>query len=166
MQKRREKAWWILPRDPFGNRSELFLLAQICFVRLMVLSVSACLVFVASTERKIGLLPSMAIHISVTTCDTCAADHVVRVTRPSPSVFANCKRSRAGAGEGLETRLLSIPWMDFTRCLIVYSFLHDQWCRVPGRSHATNKYCVPNGKVHLISRVYSTLVVIVHILIN
>ena len=56
-----------------------------------------------STERKIGLLPSMAIHISVTTCDACAADHVVRFTRPSPSVFAywlqaikNWSRGRPG----------------------------------------------------------------------
>ena len=53
----------------FGNPSELFLLARICFVRLMVFSVSVCLVFIASTECKIGLLPSMAIHISVMTCD-------------------------------------------------------------------------------------------------
>ena len=90
----------------FGNPSELFLLARICFVRLMLFSVSACLVFVASTERKISLLPSMAIHISVTTCDACAADHVVRFTRPSPSVFAYCKRSKTGAGEGLGSVLL------------------------------------------------------------
>ena len=60
----------------FGNPLELFLLARICFLRLMLFSVSTCLVFIASTERKIGLLPSMAIHISVTTCDACAADHV------------------------------------------------------------------------------------------
>ena len=72
----------------------------------MVFSVSACLVFVASSERKIGLLPSMAIHISVTTSDAGAADHVVRFTRPSPSVFAYCKRSKTGAGEGLGTRLV------------------------------------------------------------
>ena len=71
----------------FGNPSELFLLAGICCLRLMLFSVSACLVFVASTERKISLLPSMAVHICVTTCDACAADHVVRFTRPSPSVF-------------------------------------------------------------------------------
>ena len=83
----------------FGNPLELFLLALICFVRLMLFSVSTCLVFIASTERKIGLLPSMAVHISVTTCDTCAADHVVRFTRPSPSVFAYCKQSKAGGGE-------------------------------------------------------------------
>ena len=57
----------------------------------MVFSVSACLVFVASSERKIGLLPSMAIHISVTTSDARAANHVVKFTRPSPSVFAYCK---------------------------------------------------------------------------
>ena len=41
------------------------------------------------------------------TCDVmCAADHVVRFTRPSPSVFAYCKRSKTGAGEGLGTRLV------------------------------------------------------------
>ena len=89
----------------FGKPSELFLLARICFVRLMMFSVSACLVFIASSERKISLLPSMAIHIRVTTCDACAADHVVRFTSPSPSVFAYCKRSKTGAGEGLGTRL-------------------------------------------------------------
>ena len=93
----------------FGNPSELFFLAQICFLRLMF-SVSARLVFVASTERKISLLPSMAIHISVTTCDACAADHVLRFTRPSPSIFADCKRSKIGAGEGLGTRLVETIW--------------------------------------------------------
>ena len=97
----------------FGNPSELFLLARICFVRLMF-SVGACLVFVASTERKIGLLPSMAIHISVTTCDNCAADHMVRFTRPSPSVFAYCKRSRTGDGEGLGTRLVELELALYT----------------------------------------------------
>ena len=59
----------------------------------------------SSTERKIGLLPSMAIHIYVTTCDAYAADHVVRFTRPSPSIYAYCKRSKNGAGEGLGTGL-------------------------------------------------------------
>ena len=91
----------LVVRQPFGaipSSSDVFL-------RLMLFSVGACLVFVTSTERKIGLLPSMAIHISVTTCDACAADHVVRFTRPSPSVFAYCKRSKTGAGEGLGTRL-------------------------------------------------------------
>ena len=39
-------------------------------------SVGACLIFVAITECKIGLLPSMAIHISGMTRDACAADHV------------------------------------------------------------------------------------------
>ena len=65
----------------------------------MLFSVGACLVFIASTERKIGFLTSMAIHISVTTCD------VLGFTRPSPSVFAYCKRSKTGAREGLGTRL-------------------------------------------------------------
>ena len=105
----------------FGNPSELFLLARICFVRLMVFSVSACLVFIASSERKIGLLPSMAIHIGVTTCDACAADHMVRFTRPSPSAFAYCKRSKTGAGEGLGTRLGgSAPDINYS--------MRDQYC--------------------------------------
>ena len=92
----------------FGNPSELFFLAWICFVRLMLLSISACLVFVASTERNIGLLPSIAVHISVTTCDACATDHVVRFTKLSPSVFAYWKRSKTGAGEGLGMRLVVV----------------------------------------------------------
>ena len=90
----------------FSNPSELFLLARICFVHLILFSVITCLVFVASTERKIGLLPSMAIHICVTTCDACATDHVARFTRPSPSAFAYCKRSKNGAGEALGARLV------------------------------------------------------------
>ena len=94
----------------FGNPSELFFLARICFLHLMLFSISACLVFVASTERKIGLLPSMAIHLSVTTCDACAVDDVLRFTRPSPSVFEYCKRSKTGAGEGLGTRLIHNMW--------------------------------------------------------
>ena len=53
-----------------------------------VLDVVLCLVFVASSERKIGLLPSMALRISVTTCDTCATDHVLRFT--GPSTFGFC----------------------------------------------------------------------------
>ena len=44
----------------FINPLQLFLLAQICFERLMLFSVSICLIFVASTECKIGLHPSMA----------------------------------------------------------------------------------------------------------
>ena len=38
-------------------------------------------------------------------CDVLAADHVVRFTRPSGSVFAYCKRSKTGAREGLGMRL-------------------------------------------------------------
>ena len=49
----------------YGNSSELFLLAQICFVRLMLFPIGACLVFIASTKCKIGLLPRMVIRISV-----------------------------------------------------------------------------------------------------
>ena len=43
----------------------------------MLLSVGACLVFVASTERKIGHT------LSVTKRDARGTDHVVRFTRPS-----------------------------------------------------------------------------------
>ena len=88
----------------FDNTLELFLLARICFVRLMMFSAGACLIFVACIECKIGLLHSMTIHISMTTCDACAMDHI-RFTRPSPSVFAYCKRSKTGSGEGLGMRL-------------------------------------------------------------
>ena len=59
----------------FGNPLELCLLAQICFVRLTLFSVGTCLIFVASTERKISLLRSMAIHIKR---DARATYHVVR----------------------------------------------------------------------------------------
>ena len=41
----------------------------------------------------------------MTKCDARGRDHVVRFTRPSGSVFAYCKRSKTGAGEGLGTRL-------------------------------------------------------------
>ena len=37
--------------------------------------------------------------------DGCAAYHVRRFPRPSPSVFAYWKRSKAGGVEGLGTRL-------------------------------------------------------------
>ena len=45
----------------------------------MLFSISACLILVASTKRKIGLLLSMAVNISVMTCDACAADHMVKI---------------------------------------------------------------------------------------
>ena len=84
----------------FGNPSELSLLDQICFVHLMF-SVGACLVFVSSTEHKNGLLPSLAIHISVMTCDAYVVDHMVRFTSP-PFFFCilqaieNWSRGRPG----------------------------------------------------------------------
>ena len=40
--------------------------------------------------------------------DGCAAYHVRRFPRPSPSVFAYWKRSKAGGVEGLGTRLSAI----------------------------------------------------------
>ena len=83
----------------FGNPLELFLLARMCFVRLMLFPISACLVFVASTERMIGLLPSMAIHISVTTRDARAMDHMGRFTRPSLSVLHAASNQKLDPGK-------------------------------------------------------------------
>jgi len=38
-------------------------------------------------------------------CDvSCTVNHMVRFTRPSGSIFAYCKRSKSGAGEGLWER--------------------------------------------------------------
>ena len=79
----------------FGNLSELCLPAWI----YLVLPVGACLLFMAGTECKISLLYCMARH-------NCVVDHMVRNPRPSPSIFAYCKRSKTGGGEGLGTRLL------------------------------------------------------------
>ena len=66
----------------FSNPLELCLLSQICFVCLMLSFIDTCLVFVASTECKICFLCSMAMHLSVTICDTCALDHVARDLPP------------------------------------------------------------------------------------
>ena len=42
-------------------------------------------------------------------CDVSrAANHVVRFTRPSGSIFAYCKRSKTRAGEGLGMRLILV----------------------------------------------------------
>ena len=84
----------------FSNPSELSLLALICFACLMFFSDSTCLIFVASTEHEIAFsLAWLYIHVSISvTCDACAVDHMVKFTRPSPSVFAYCKRSKPGAG--------------------------------------------------------------------
>jgi len=43
----------------------------------------------------------------VTTFDGRATDHVMKFPRPSPSVFAYCKRSKTGGVEGLGMRLKS-----------------------------------------------------------
>ena len=39
---------------------------------------------------------------------SCAADHVVKFTKLSPSVFACCKQSKTGARKGLGTRLVHL----------------------------------------------------------
>ena len=79
-------------------------------IRLMLFSVAACFSFTARTESRSVFSTT---HISVTTCDTCAMDHVVRFTRPSPTVFVYCKQSRTGGGEGLAMWLVqstSVKW--------------------------------------------------------
>ena len=53
-------------------------------------------------NTRLGLFPSMTVHVSVTTCDVRAEDHVVKFTRPSPSVFAYCKWSQNGGDQNLE----------------------------------------------------------------
>ena len=58
-------------------------------------------------------------------CDvTLAADHVIRFTRPSGSVFAYCKRSKTRAGEGLGTRLLYYLIVVFPHCLTLQNLGH------------------------------------------
>ena len=64
----------------------------------------------------------MAIHISVTKCDARAADHVVRFTRPSGSIFAYCKQSKTETGEGLGTKLMK---KDFS-CLVLHSGIQNE----------------------------------------
>ena len=62
-------------------------------------------------------------HISVTTCDTCAVDHMVRFTRPSPSIFAYCKRPKTGGREGLATRLDRMGSMHCSPCHLHWRLL-------------------------------------------
>ena len=38
---------------------------------------------------------------------------------------------------------------------IVYSYVLNKWCHIPRRKHAPNKYCAPNSKVRLITKVYN-----------
>ena len=59
------------------------------------------------------------------------------VTRPSPSVFGYCKRSKTGAGEGLGTRL------HLKGCLVTYG---TGLASFPGPAQlsvacSTDKYC-------------------------
>jgi len=56
----------------------------------------------------------------VTTFDGRAADHVMKFPRPSPSVFAYCKRSKTGGVEGLGTRLgqASVAEVPYKECFI------------------------------------------------
>ena len=49
-----------------------------------------------------------------------AADHVMKFPRPSPSVFAYCKRSKTGGVEGLGTRL-GKGWVN-----TLYSFCNSE----------------------------------------
>ena len=48
---------------------------------------------------------------SLAVCKNCdITDHVVRFTKLSPTIFAYCKRSKTGGGEGLGTRLCAYKW--------------------------------------------------------
>ena len=49
---------YVILHMSFGNPSQLCLLVWTYFLRLMLFSVDACLVFIASTEPKISLLRS------------------------------------------------------------------------------------------------------------
>ena len=76
----------------FGNPSELCLLAQICCVRLMMLSVGTCLHTLIKSHRIIYFVRIIRnCTVGVTICDACATDHMVKKNknRPSLSVFAN-----------------------------------------------------------------------------
>ena len=55
------------------------------------------------------VLPSLAVHTGVTTRDACAADHVVRFTRPSSSVLSYRKQSKTGEGVVLGTTSFNFP---------------------------------------------------------
>ena len=50
------------------------------------------------------LPPSVYLHVGIDT----DVIHVIKWTRPSPSIFAYCKRSKTGRWEGLGTRLHDI----------------------------------------------------------
>jgi len=58
----------------------------------------------------------------VTTFDGRAADHVMKFPRPSPSVFAYCKRSKTGGVEGLGTRLNVAQLCFLTQTLLLHYF--------------------------------------------
>ena len=75
-------------QQPFGAS---FQLGYVLYAWCCSISIGACLVFVSSIERKIILLRSTVIHISVTTCDACAVDHVVRFTSPFFHTASNKK---------------------------------------------------------------------------
>ena len=55
----------------FGNPSELFLLAWICFACLMVFSVGACHVLVAVQNTRSAFSLAWLIRRRMTTCDAC-----------------------------------------------------------------------------------------------
>ena len=80
----------------FSNPLELCLLVWICWCQ----SPSA-LVFVDSTEHKIGLLNSMAIH---TKCNACATDHVIIFITSSHSIFSYIV-TKSWSQEGVGTSL-------------------------------------------------------------
>ena len=55
-----------------------------------------------------GINHSMAMHTSVTTCDSCAVDHVVTFTSPPLSAFTYCKCTKTGSGESYSLTVLRL----------------------------------------------------------
>ena len=72
----------------FGNPSVLCLLAQICFVRLMLLSVGTCLHTPIKSHRIIYFVRIIRnCTVGVTICDACATDHMVKKKTGLLSLF-------------------------------------------------------------------------------
>ena len=83
-------------------------------------------------------------------CDICAPDHVVRFTRPSPSIFAYCKRSKTGSGEGLGMRLHTSPLHGLKTKLIPHpNFKQAAGIALPYKYHICFNHLLSNMAVHI-----------------
>ena len=86
----------------FCSLLQSWLSAWVCFIHLVQLSAGVCPVFIASTDQS---RTSLGCWKEVWWHDGCGVDHVMKFSRPSPSVFTYWKRSKTGGIEGLGTRL-------------------------------------------------------------